>query len=131
MGDRCHVSLTCRQTDFDKELKYHFHEDEKGVGWIKCDEDEANYAYCNELEEWQGKGIPFYGRHDSGGNYGAGLFACDGKELAECSSDDYGCPVCSINDDGSVKQVDLDNVHEYQRVLKEAKRLVGPHVTGG
>ncbi len=84
MGDRCYMQITCRRQDQDKFAALGFtaqdwDNPEPNSAVIVMVDEEANYAHASELP----RDIPYYGFNGAGGNYGDGVCACDGKQLAE------------------------------------------------
>ena len=86
MGDRCYLEITLRRSDLDRFGKHldaapgaewydHLSEEEDCPGVVTASVHEANYAWFDERAEAARAGIPFYGRHDSGGEYGPYCFA--------------------------------------------------------
>lgn len=129
MGDRCYLQLTVRKADYDTHgLEGDFdqvvtEDDENGV--ITVAESEANYGYVTELEEWANKGIPFYGEHCAGAEYGACCFACDGKEYVIVPCNESNMPVVAVDPvDGSINEPNLQEVHKYMWIVKRAEAML-------
>ena len=80
MGDRCYMSLVCRRQDKERfeELGFVLNCRDEGP-LLEMEDAEANYAHCGDLP----KDIPYHGSHGAGGDYGPGVFACDGTTYAE------------------------------------------------
>ena len=101
MGDRCYMEIVCRREDVplfeqvgfllrggcsfrDGRLQCDY-ADEAGSAVVHLSQDEANYA-CQVGSGSAGfgllpKGVPFYGTHSAGGDYGDGVFATLGRSL--------------------------------------------------
>jgi hypothetical protein len=84
MGDRCYMQITCRRQDQERFSALGFtaqdwDNPEPDSPLVVMVDEEANYAHSGELPG----DIPYYGFNGAGGNYGDGVCACDGKQLAE------------------------------------------------
>lgn len=90
MGDRCYMTITCRRQDAPRFEELGFCIQEDGPTGHTCEmvDEEANYAHSGDLPT----DIPYYGENGVGGNYGAGVVACDGTRYAEkdCGHDGDG-----------------------------------------
>lgn len=78
------MQITCRRQDQDRFTALGFtaqawDNPEPNSALVVMVDEEANYAHSGELP----RDIPYYGFHGPGGNYGDGVCACDGKQLAE------------------------------------------------
>lgn len=89
MGDRCFMSVTCRQQDKARfaELGFQvqFGEDENNPVLEMIDA-EANYGHCHELPT----DIPFTAWNGAGSDYGEAKLVCDGREIIEVSTNHDG-----------------------------------------
>jgi hypothetical protein len=128
MGDRCYVSLTCRREDQElfEDIGFCLGWDEKREGnspFIEMEAEQANYAAYDDLHVLAEQGVPFYGSHDQGGDYAAGIFASAGGEIAwpdQVSGD----PAVRIDEEGNPFAGDIDIAKQYYRLLKAAQRAI-------
>ena len=128
MSDNTSTSITCLERDVDRilaTLRTESRPDDREIvepGIVKLYFEELNYGgYC-EMEEMHKAGLVFYGAHDSGSCYTAGVFCCDGKTLVQCNSDsDRDGPVATVRQDGTISKADARVAKRYWRVLKRAK----------
>lgn len=141
MGDRCYVYVHCRESDREVVNDTIYGEgcegeDETGhdeiPGWCGLGFEECNYAATGPRDELLKRGIPFYGSHCAGGDYGAGAFACDGECMMDVETDHDGFPVARVGDDGNVDANSLATVRRYQVLEARAKAAeVGEYVIAG
>ena len=127
MGDRCYVSLTCREQDVSKFEELGFEREKwpsegKEVG-VAIVGQEMNYAATSELEELAHAGIPFYGAHGSGDEYGEMLFASAHGESLWISHCNY-LPVVTVEPDLTISKEDMEYVALYYRLEAAAKALI-------
>ena len=136
MGDRTAVYITCRKTDAQKVCEIMIGsyakdygpdmETDVGPDAVQMEFSEMNYAACDQIQEMVKAKIVFHGYHCAGGNYGACVFACDGKELVECSTlhDIYG-PAIEVYADGAMNDDQLKAGICYWKLLDRVKQLIG------
>lgn len=126
MGDRCYVRLECRRRDLQRFLDEGFQEDgdagdpETRDGVVVVDT-ERNYGLqCGDF-----KGAVFFGRHDAGDDYGACVFASDGKESVEAEAGHGGYePVVQYDEDG-LCPTDMETAKRYWQVRRNAVKKMG------
>ena len=94
MGDRCYLELTLCRSDL-SHFAPHIDSTPNEAWWDHLDEDadhpeevtvsvhEANYAWYDERMNAAKAGIPFYGTHGEGGEYGSYAFASWAGKLHE------------------------------------------------
>lgn len=79
MGDRCYMKVYCLPQHAPLFEALGFLLDDAGPdeddGTVELIDEERNYGDTDELP----KTVPFRGWHDEGGDYGGGVFACDGS----------------------------------------------------
>ena len=68
----------------------HVEDESEQLMWVTMTH--TNYGLTSAREELLKRGVPFFGRHDSGIEYGPAVFACDGKKHVDCDSDHSGMP---------------------------------------
>jgi hypothetical protein len=127
MGDRCVVSLTCREQDVAKFEALGFERDEwsydkDGLGVYMIGE-EMNYAATTELETLAQEGVPFYGSHGAGGEYTENIFAAANGESVWVEHLNY-LPAVAVNRDGTIDPSYLEYAHIYFRLEAAAKALI-------
>ena len=115
MGDRCYMQITCREADahlFDEDL---FSDSEKlKGGLVRMWDHEANNAYdlydgeFGDLPE----GVPFYGSHEHGDEYGAASFATDGVTMRYALTNDDLYAV-RFDENGDPNPKDLAGIKSY------------------
>jgi len=141
MSDRCCVEVTCRRRDTRRFERLGFKvvddgnlerrvlanlgceasgDKKKAEVVTMCDE-QANFGHYGKLP----KNIPYFGWHDSGGEYGPHEFACDGRKIAEVETAVDGTVVVRVCGDSSVDRRDLRLVKEYRACLKRARQALG------
>ena len=89
-------------------------------------DEQANGAAEEDLEGLAQEGIPFYGTHGSGCEYGPGLFASDGKKYVsqECLYSQESPAVSALDALGAIDRRDLKGAKTYWKVLLRAKRAL-------
>ena len=125
MGDRCALTVTFREHDrgvveevlgpWDQEDS---HPNLPGciVVWFS----EMNYGGCNEREELAKRGIPFFGYHCAGDDYGPLAFAACGSRIDEIMADHLGEPVINIDaNTGEPTKEARQIAKEYVQRLKQ------------
>jgi hypothetical protein len=89
-------------------------------------DEQANYGAWSELQAIAKKGgVPFFGQHGAGTEYGVGRYACDGSRFVtvECGHGG-GDPVVEVGPDGIPDKDQLKQVAEYYEVLAAAKKAI-------
>jgi len=131
MGDRCYLEITLRRSDLDRFGKHldaapgaewydHLSEEEDCPGVVTASVHEANYAWFDERAEAARAGIPFYGRHDSGDEYGPYCFASWNRKMREAPLDHDGNLSIAVDED--LKPIgDPSFLRRYIRTLKKVK----------
>ena len=131
MGDRCYLEITLRRSDLDRFGKHldaapgaewwdHLFEEEGSPGVVTVSVHEANYAWFDERAEAARAGIPFYGRHESGGEYGPYCFASWKGKMREAPLDHDGNLSIAVDED--LKPIgDTNFLRRYVRTLKKVK----------
>lgn len=139
MGDRCYVEMTMRPPDLLRFAPFVRTADERW--WDDLDEQnnpdlvtvrvyEANYAWYDERAAAAADGMPFFGTHGEGGEYGAYAFAAADGEQVEAPLNHDGYMVLAVDDD--LKPVDdIEELRAYINKLRAVKRLFGIDVTDG
>ncbi len=123
MGDRVYMRITCRSEDAPHFEKLGFMEDEtEGDIAISMVDAEANYGHPEPLQELAKAGVPFFGWHDSGGEYDGCVLASDGMEYADalCTAHESR-PLAPVNADGSIDSDRLNEAKRYYEVLVRAR----------
>ncbi len=135
MGDRCYMRVYCLRKDSplfeqlgftldgsvglqDGKLNHNLDDDEVSAVVSLVDE-EANYAHSGDMP----KGVPYYGFHGAGGDYGSCEFARLSEENETVGCTHNGGPAVEVDDDGNPKQPQLERVRNYQRLKREVKAL--------
>ena len=136
MGDRYYMEIVCRREDAplfepvgfllrggcslrDGRLQEDY-ADEVGSAVVHLFQDEANYA-CQVGSGSDGfgllpKGVPFYGTHSAGGDYGDGVFATEGRVLHYAQAlQNSGAPAVELN---------YETGRIDRRALRQAERYV-------
>lgn len=96
-------------------------------------DEQANYGAWSELDAIAKEGgVPFYGEHGAGVEYGEGCYACDGKRFSsvDCRHGG-GHPVVDVGPDGVPDRDQLEQVAEYYEVLAAAKKAISEGVPRG
>jgi hypothetical protein len=127
MGDRCNIQITLRQEDLARfaphldaapEDKWwdELH-DEPGNGCVTVELYEANYGLCDARLAAADAGIPFYGNHGEGGEYGpCGFVSWRGKHH-EVDFDHQGCMTIAVDED--LKPItDLKYLRRYVKAYR-------------
>jgi hypothetical protein len=135
MGDRCTVTIRCHKNTlpaFEKE----FGSLEEGAnvnsdGTITAYFHEVNYGGQSELQVLAGKGIPFVGGNEAGGDYGpACLCSVDGKYM-EVEADMDGEPIIRTHR-GKIDEESQKAVEEYMKHQEKAEAaLLLPYEVNG
>ena len=132
MGDRCYLEITLRREDLSRFAEHvnaapeaewwdHVTEEEECSGVVTLSLHGANYAWFDERTEAAKAGIPFYGRHDSGGEYGPYCFASWRGNLHEAPVDHDGNLCVAVDEDLKPIGSDLAFLRRYVRTLKKVK----------
>jgi len=143
MGDRCYLEITMRRADLPL-FAPHVDAGADDEWWdIADDVDnhpdlvtvgvyEANYAWQSARDAAAASGIPFFGTHEEGGEYGPGGFAaCDGAML-DVELRHGGYMIIALDDDlKPVDPDDLAHLREYVAKLRAVKRLFKLEVPDG
>jgi hypothetical protein len=134
MGDRCDLEMTLRRGDLPRfgELMH----TQPNVDWFDtCGESdspevvivrlyEANYAIYEERLAAAKAGIPFFGSHGEGGEYGAYGFASLDGEMLEVPLSHAGNMFIAVDDD--LKPLDdIEDLRAYVARLRAVKTLFG------
>jgi hypothetical protein len=120
MGDRCYFQLTCLAKDAPLFEPLGFYAEENDDGTCDMIDQERDAADTDDLP----KDVPYFGYHGNGGDYGSGVFACDGSEFVECESDHDGYPTARVNGDGEVDEETLRVARSYVQVRARAEALL-------
>ncbi len=143
MGDRCYLELTQRKADLPRfapfvdakpeEEWWDYQDDIDGhPDLVTCCVYEANYAWYDERQAAAKAGIPFYGTHGDGGEYGPYAFAALDGEMLEAPLSHDGYLILALDDDlKPVDPADLQHLRAYTTKLKAVKRLFGMEVRDG
>ena len=128
MGDCAWTKVTCRPEHRAAFEEAGFDDDSETAelpGAVTLVNSEANYGADSELREIAARGIPFYAVHASGGEYGDGRFACDGRRLihVDCLHGG-GLPVIEVDEDGTPDADQLHLVHDYHETLAAARKAI-------
>ena len=123
MGDRVYMRITCRREDAPHFQKLGFVEDEtESDVAISMVDEEANYGHWQPLQDLAKAGIPFFGWHDSGGDYDGCVLASDGTDYVDALCTTHECrPLVPVNADGSIDSAGLIAAQSYYRVLSKAR----------
>lgn len=142
MGDRCYVQMTMRKTDVP--LFAQFVGAEPDEQWFDYEDEldnpeltdvslhEANYALLDARQAAAEAGIPFFGTHDAGSEYGPGGFVSLHGQMFDVSLSHDGYLILALDDD--LKPVDADDLthlRAYTTKLKAVKRLFRMEVEDG
>lgn len=126
MGDRVYMRVACRREDAPQFEKLGFVEDEtEGEIAISMVDAEANYGHWEPLQKLAKAGVPFFGWHDSGGEYDGCVLASDGMEYADalCTAHESR-PVAPVNPDGSIDSDRLNEAKRYYEVLARSRAVL-------
>ena len=128
MSDRCYMELTCRRQDVQKFEALGFvaqswnNPDGKSPLILMVDE-EANYAHSGDMPT----DIPYHGFNGSGGNFGQGSFACDGKTYAEVETGHGGGFVVDWNEHQQRPSMrSLRSIRRYLKIRNRVLKLFDP-----
>ena len=95
-------------------------------GFVSITEECAPYAYYDPLRALAEEGIPFYGHHGNGGNYGAMEFCgVGGDYLDALNTFDNQLAVYANETTGIPTERDLQNLQEYVAAKVRAKKEIG------
>lgn len=126
MGDRCYMTVRCRKVDAHifEELGFRDDSDTQGrineTGIVVLVDEQANYAHSGDLPT----NIPWTGRSEAGGSYGAVEWACDGNALKETpSGHDGGFVVEWDAIENNPRQHDIDEIRAFIAVEKTALKM--------
>lgn len=133
MGDRCHMIITCRESDADRFLDLGFYSQvgRSGPtlpGCVVVEDHEANFGHAGDLPD----DVPYFGAHGAGSTYGPALVACDGhSEPAWASASEALSLVAAVDvHTGEVDEASLRHALEYVSARKRAMAWMGavePH----
>lgn len=130
MGDRCCLHMTMRREDLPR-FAQHVYAGAEEQWWDELDEQtpsgivtvmvhEANYAWMDERLAAAQAGIPFYGTHEAGGEYGPGGFVSWGGALSEVELDHDGNLYIPV--DESLRPLESrSRLRKYVRRLKKVR----------
>ena len=134
MGDRCYLEMTLRRADLTRlaphvdappdEKWWDEEAEEKDSGLVTVTVHEANYAWTDERREAAEAGIPFFGSHGEGGEYGPYAFASLDGDLLEVPLSHDGDMILAVDE----RLEPLDDVGElraYVAKLHAVRRLFG------
>lgn len=126
MGDRCYVSLICREQDVPRFEALGFERDTWNdcASGVRMEGDEMNGAATDDLEELAQDGIPFTGSHGKGDEYGESVFASANGESIWMTEIGCGLPAVNVNPDGTIDPFELENARTYHRLNVEATHLM-------
>lgn len=130
MSDRCYMRLQCRRKDANFFEELGFVEDGDGdlESLVVMVDDQAAGGHYDDLECHPPKGVPFWGFHGSGIEYGAELFASDGEEYAAIDCSEQGDPMARIGfypQGPVVSEVDLREAQAYDRIMDRLVKMLG------
>ena len=129
MGDRCFIEITMRREDLSR-FGAHVHAEPGAEWWDRIVDDnpdtatvsvlEANYGWYDERVEAASAGIPFYGTHSEGGEYGPYAFASWKGIHREAPLDCDGDMVVPVGED--LKPLyGLSRIRKYLAVLRKVR----------
>lgn len=132
MGDRCNIVITMRWDDLAR-FAHHVYDTPEEEWWNEMDEEhgiitvsiyDVNYALCDARAAAAKAGIPFYGSHSEGDEYGPCAFVSwQGKQL-EVPLNHDGDLVIAV--DENLEPIhDLKHLREYVAHLKQVKAAFG------
>lgn len=131
MGDRCFLEISMRREDLSRFAEHvnaapeeewwdNLSEEEDCPGVVTVSVHEANYAWYDERVEAAKAGIPFYGRHEAGGEYGPYCFVSWCGKMREAPLDHDGNLSIAVDED--LKPIgDPSFLRRYIRTLKKVK----------
>jgi hypothetical protein len=123
MGDRCYLEMTIAAIDLTKFRKIvgeANHKIENGIASIT--DEEANYAWYDELNKLAKENIPFYGWNGEGGDYGEGSFCGVGGKYygVDSRNGEY----LNRFQDGQPQTWSVRNLRTYEEALKAAVQQI-------
>ncbi len=127
MSDRCYVELICapqHEKEFEEIGFHQEYTEECPKGALRMMDGEANGAAQKELENLAAQGLPFYGWHGPGCEYGAALFVSDGKKCVFQDSIYGEFPAVPVLSSGKLAPKDLRDAKRYWKLLPLAKKTV-------
>jgi len=125
MSDRCYVELVCapqHEKEFEEIGFHQEYEEDAPKGTLRMVDIEANGAAQEDLESLAELGIPFYGWHGPGCEYGAALFASAGKKYVFQDSIYGEFPAVPVLSSGKLAPKDLRDAKRYWKLLPLAKK---------
>jgi len=140
MGDRCYLEMTMRRADrprfaehvgaepTEKWWDQEFAEDHPCL--VTVNVYEANYAWYDELRAAAEAGIPFFGQHGEGGEYGAYAFVSVNGEHAEAPVNHDGDFIIAV-DENLQPLGDTEELRAYVARLRTLRRRFGMEVRDG
>ena len=130
MGDRCALTMTFHERDREvvEEVLGTWEQEDPHPdlpGCLTVWFSEMNYGACNEREELANRGVPFFGYHCAGDDYGPLAFAaCDGR-IDEIDADHQGKPSVVIDERSGIPTGEsLRLAKEYVQRLKRAHQAL-------
>jgi len=108
MGDRCYLRITLKREDLDRfgaalgerpGATWWEEEEEAAPGIVEVGVTEANYAWYEDRGRAADEGIPFFGWHGEGGDYGSFAFVSLDGEHVEAAIDRDGYLVIQVDED--------------------------------
>lgn len=129
MGDRTWMRIIIRPADeaaITEVLGGMEMRDELEDGSLLLDDSEMNYGAASARQLLAHRGVPFYGRHGEGGEYGGTAFASTGAGIMyEWQVDHDGAPTLSIDPCGNVTGGDdLTDLREFLWKQAQAEAIV-------
>ncbi len=114
------MKLTCRRQDVKRFEEIGFVEQEENTdGTVEMVDEEVNYAHNGEMPT----DIPYHGNHTAGCAYPSEVYACDGKEYIEVSSNNENEAVVSYTETGP-SAIQVKEVKRYFEILDRARQLL-------
>ena len=135
MSDRCYVNVFVHLDNYEALTRWLFGKGEKPDaeeadenGVIMVEDSESNYGWGDARQNAADEGIPFYGYHCEGGEYGALEFASvNGKQMHQ-EIDHDGNIVVQVSRAGQIDPDHLDTARAYLALRAEAERVVNDKV---
>lgn len=134
MGDACYLRIIMKREDLDRfgtimhaepgEPWWNEEHEEPAHGIVDLGICDANYAWGRQRLAAAKAGIPFYGWHGEGDEYGAYNFASLDGELVDCHAARDGDLLLAIDHDLNIK-TDIQHVRRYVTMLKAVRELFG------
>ena len=127
MSDYCYSHIWCNERHVApfRALGYIIENSKTGSCAIEIEDDQANYGHYTELIKLGTTGIPFYGYHTKGGEYGASCFCADGRSVFWAEANHSGNLVVAFDEEiCQPSKPDIDNAIAYVECLKIAKKYV-------